>query len=629
MHQLVTTPEQLHDLVQYFEKKDAFAFDVETVGPHRLVPAVNEITWLSLATDGACSVIPMGHPNGYRLLRKAARRKNKVTGQWEHLPAQFDAPPRQLRPSQVFSALENLFFSDRLKVAHNATFDLLSIAKYFPGRGFPPPPYGDTIVAAWMLNENRSLSLKSLALERYGLDYDHDNTGKCVERHPFGQVFEYAWLDGRIDWLHWKAMRPAITAEGLENMWALEMDVLHCLLHMGSGGVPLDIVALERLRTRLRAELQHAEAEVYRAAGKVFNIGSAPQKQKILYEEQGLKPRKLTKKGAPSTDAGALEPYKGRNRVVDALLDYQEVSKILSTYVEGYLGNPDEDKPTQIFDGRIYPILKQYGTVTGRFSCSAPNVQNWPRADTDWGKAIRDLVDPPEGYCLLVADYAQIEQRILAHFAGAGALWHGFWDGIDAHTATAAAVFGVAPEDVTKHMRQVAKAIAFAINYGAGPGKVADMSHTTLRHAKQILATHERQFPEVYRYKAKLLRTVRSRWPEPYLRTLLGRKRRLPELLSNDTGRRARAQRQVVNSHIQGSNADLTKLAMTRLHKKLLPGMQILLSVHDEIAALCPRSIADEGAALLQDAMAGPDMQLLSVPVTTDVKICQRWSEAK
>ncbi len=591
------------------------------------MPAVNEVTWLSLSTDGACSVIPLGHPNGYNLVRKATRRKDKQTGEWEHIPALFDEPPKQLRPSQVFGALENLFFSDRTKIAHNAPFDVLSVAKYFPGRGFLPPPYGDTIVAAWMLNENRLLGLKALDRERYRLDYDHDDTGKCVEKHPFGQVQEYAWLDGRTTWLQWKDMRPKITAEGLEDMWALEMDVLHCLLHMGQG-VPVDINALKELRTRLRAEMEHAEAEVYQAAGRVFNINSTPQKQQILYKEQGLKPRKLTKKGAPSTDAEALEPYKGRNEVVSTLLNFQDVNKILSTYVEGYLGNGD-DKPTQIFNGRIYPMLKQYGTVTGRFSASAPNIMNWPRADTELGKAIRDLVDPIPGFKLLVADYAQIEQRILAHFAGKGALWQGFWDNIDAHTATASAVFGVAPEDVTKQMRQVAKAIAFAINYGAGAQKVADMSHTSLRRAKQILREHERHFPEVYAYKRRLLRTVRSRRPEPYLRTLLGRKRRLPDLLAHDPGRRAKAERQVTNSHIQGSNADITKLALTRLHRSLLPDMQILLTVHDEIAAMCPADIADEGAKVLHEAMAGKEMQLLSVPVTTDVKICDRWSEAK
>ncbi|MFE4527078.1 DNA polymerase [Streptomyces anulatus] len=625
--QLITETRQLEQAVASLRGHDEFAFDVETLGEYRGVPAVNETAWISLAAQGECFVIPMGHPNGNHRLRKASRRKNKSTGEWEQITEQWEPPPKQLRPSTVFDALEELLFSDRRKIAHNAPFDLLSVAKYYGGK-FPPPPYGDTIVAAWMLNENRPLGLKSLDKERWGLVYDTEEVGKCIERHPFGTVADYSYMDAKTTWLHWRDMRPRITTEGLEDMWALEMDVLHCLLHMG-GGVPIDIEALQRLRRDLRQRMTGCEADVYKAAGRVFNIGSTPQKQKVLYEEQGLRPRKRTPKGAPSTDAEALAPYQGRNAVVDAILAYQETSKILGTYVEGYLGNPEEGKPTQIFNGRIHPMLKQYGTVTGRFSCSAPNIQNWPRAETEWGKAIRDLVDPILGFVLLVADYAQIEQRILAHFAGKGALWQGFWDGVDAHTATAAAVFGVAPEDVTKQMRQVAKAIAFAIAYGAGPQKVADMSHTTLRRAKQILSTHEREFPEVYRYKTKLLRTVRSRRPEPYLRTLLGRKRRLPDLLSHDNSRRAKAERQVVNSHMQGSNADITKLAMVRLHKNLLPGMQILLTVHDEIAVMCPEGIAEEGAKVLHDAMAGPEMQLLSVPVTTDVKICRRWSEAK
>ncbi|MEU1816062.1 DNA polymerase [Streptomyces roseifaciens] len=628
MKQLVTTPDELSEIVGYFSERDAFAFDVETTGPSREVAAVNQVVWITLATQGHTAVIPMGHPNGYRLLRKASRRKNKKTGTWEHLPVLFDEPPKQLRPSQVFDALEPLFFSDRLKIGHNLPFDLLSIAKYYGGR-YAPPPYGDTIVGAWMLDENRLLGLKKLVLARYGLDYDKDDVGKCIERHTFGDVADYTWMDGRNTWLLWRTYAPLIEAEGLMDVWELEMDVLHCLLHMQSAGAPVDITALERLREQLRREIGVAEAEVYRAAGKIFNISSVKQKQAVLYDstEQGLTPRKRTKTGAPSTDADALAAYRGKNTVVDAILAYQELDKIHSTYVEGYLGN--EEKPSRIFNGKIYPSYRQYGTVTGRLSCSDPNVQNWPRSATRWGTELRNIILPPDDYLLLVADYSQIEQRLAAHFAGPGALWQGFWDGIDAHTATAALVFGVPPEGVTKDMRQVAKAIAFAINYGAGPEKVASMCSTSVTRAKKILATHEREFPEIYRYKAKLLRTVRSRRPVPYLRTLLGRKRRLPDLLSRVPAQRSKAERQVVNSHIQGSQADMTKLAMARLHKGLLPGMQILLTVHDEIAALCPADIAEEGAAILQNAMAGEEMQLLSVPVTTEVKICKRWSEAK
>lgn len=626
MQQIITDTRQLSEAVGYFLTQSEFAFDVETVGEHRLVMAVNQVSWISLATAGSCITIPMGHPNGVHLLERGHRKKNKTSGKFDHFPAVWSAPPKQLRPGQVFEALEPLFFSDRLKIAHNAPFDLLSVAKYLGGR-YPVGPYACTQTGAWVVNENRPLGLKPLVKDRYGMDYDKEGTGKCVEKFGFGSVADYAWMDAKADWLLWdKHLRHAIREEGVGDIWALEMEVLSCLLHMGAG-VPIDIDSLKALDGSLRKAIVQREADVYRAAGKIFNLNSTPQKVQVLYTEQGLTPKKRTPAGAPSTDAEALEPYQGKNPVVDAILAYQDVSKIHSTYVEGYLGS--EDKPTQIFDGRIFPNLKQFGTVSGRFSCSAPNVQNWPRPDTEWGKAIRDLVLPLDMWVLLIADYAQIEQRILAHFAGKGKLWQGFHDGIDAHTQTASVVFGVAPEDVTKAMRQVAKAIAFAINYGAGAPKVADMAGVPVRRARQILKTHEKEFPEVYNYKTRLLHVARSRRPVPYLRTLLGRKRRLPDLLARADDKRARAERQLVNSHIQGSNADITKKALVRLNETRFDEMQILLTVHDEIAVMCHRDRAEEGARLLHDAMAGPDMQLLSVPVTTDVKICNRWSEAK
>lgn len=629
---VVTSRLQLKEAVAHFADRDAFAFDVESSGEHRGVPAVNTVTWISLASRGGATVIPMGHPNGYEVLSKATRRKDRATGKFVPIPAKFSPPPDQLSPAEVFSELAPLFFSDRTKIAHNATFDLISVAKYFGGE-IPPPPYGDTIVAAWLLNENRALGLKSLTQERYRLIYDRENVGRCVENHPFGTVANYAWMDAWVTWLHWANLHPQLEAAGLQEVWGLEMGVLECLLHMQRAGVPVSVRALEQLRADLRQRIISSEAQVYQAAGHVFNLGSTPQKQKVLYGKppygQGLKPRKATPTGAPSTDAQALEPYKGRNEVVDKLLHYQELSKIYSTYVEGYLGNPEEGKPTLIFDGKIYPSFAQYGTVTGRFSCHRPNVQNWPRSDTDLGKAIRDLVEPPPGYKLLVADYAQIELRILAHFSGQGALWRGFWDDLDAHIATAAAVFGIPPEEVTATLRQIAKGISFAILYGAGAQRLADMAHVPLRQAKQFMAMHEKAFPEIYRYKSSILREARKRRPEPFIRTLLGRYRRLPDLRSPVEGLRKRCERQVVNSHIQGSNADLTKLAMVRLRKNLLPDMQILLTVHDELAVLCREDTAQEGARILHDAMAGPAMQLLSVPLLTDVKIVDRWSQAK
>lgn len=630
---VITTRRQLKEAVAYIGDRDTFAFDVESTGDERGVPALNRLTWISLATTGGATVIPMGHPNGHQVISKATRRKDRSTGKFVQIPAEFSPPPDQLQPWEVFEELKPLFFSERTKVAHNAVFDLVSVAKYFGGE-IPPPPYGDSIVAAWLIDENRpALGLKPLVAARYGLRYDKENVGKCVEKHSFGIVADYAWMDAWTTWLLYTHLRPQITATGLESVWDLEMGVLEALLPMQAGGAPVDVAALERLRDDLRQRIVGAEAEVYRAAGRVFNVASTPQKQQVLYGPrpggQGLRPKKATPTGAPSTDAQALETYKGKNAVVDRLLEYQELSKIFSTYVEGYLGNEAEGKPSRIYDGYIYPTFAQYGTVTGRFSSYNPNIQNWPRSDTVIGKQIRDIIEPPPGFALLVADYAQIELRILAHFAGKGALWQGFWDGLDAHVATAAAIFGIAPEDVDRAARQIAKGIAFAILYGAGAQRLADMAHIPLRQAEHFMKVHERAFPEIYAYKADILHRARRRNPAPYIKTLLGRHRRLPDLRSPVRGLRNRAERQVVNSHIQGSNADITKLSMVRFNKTRLPGMQMLLTVHDELAVLCPQDIAQEGAAILFDAMAGPEMQLLSVPLVTEVKIVDRWSEAK
>jgi DNA polymerase I-like protein with 3'-5' exonuclease and polymerase domains len=392
---VVTSRLQLREAAAHFADRDEFAFDIESSGDHRGVPAVNSISWLALASRGGATVIPMGHPNGYEVFSKATRRKDRATGKFIPVPARFSPPPDQLTPAEVFSELHPLFFSARTKIAHNAPFDLVSVAKYFDGE-VPPPPYGDTIVAAWLLNENRpSLSLKNLTQARYKLTYDRENIGKCVEAHPFGTVADYAWMDAWTTWLHWQNLRPQITTQGLGGVWELEMGVLHCLLHMQSAGAPIDVAALEALRDDLRRRIIATEAQVYQAAGHVFNLASVPQKQKVLYGKppygQGLKPKKATATGGASTDAQALATYKGKNRVVDRLLEYQELSKISSTYVEGYLGDAAAGKPPLIFNGRIYPSFAQYGTVTGRFSCHRPNVQNWPRSDTELGK-VRHLV---------------------------------------------------------------------------------------------------------------------------------------------------------------------------------------------------------------------------------------------
>lgn len=646
MRDVILTMEDLEEAVAYFLRYDEFVIDLETVGDHRGVPIANEITWVALATYGRAIVIPMGHPNGDELISKDTWRKNKQTGEREIVPAVWSDPPRQLRPSQVWKALEPLLFSPRRKIAHSATFDLGSLAKYYGGR-VPPRPYGCTLVAGWLLDENRLNGLKNLVENRYHHKYDTENVGKCVEKHAFSTVARYAYLDAKYAWLLWRTMSGDLVKQNLSRIMSLELGVTECLLDMHQTGAYVDEDRLLELEHELVIKLEEIKTRLFRAADKVFNVNSPQQKQDVLFGPkktggQGLKPLKLTDGGVKkkrakekltyrdySTDAETLEAYPD-NEVCRILLEYAEVDKLLSTYVYGYLGR--NNQPRRIFNGRIHPQFKQTGARTGRFSCSAPNLQNVPRPGTELGTKVRSLFIAPPGHKLLVADWGQIELRVLAHYLGRGALYEGFLAGVDAHTATAALVFGVAWEDVTKEMRQVAKGLNFAIVYGAGPETVASMAGIPVSEAKRIMEVHETQFPEIYEFKRSVISTVRKRASHD-LTTLLGRKRRLPEIAASQGWLRGKGERRAVNSLIQGSSADLIKLAMVRLHRAVKAAdspIRLSLTVHDELVVICPEDMVDVGSKMLQEAMIGEEIQAwLKVPLTADVVVCDRWSDAK
>jgi DNA polymerase I-like protein with 3'-5' exonuclease and polymerase domains len=655
---VILTPDRLHTVVERFMERPAFSFDIETIGPNRNVPTQNVANWMSLSTDGMAYAIPFGHPNGDVQISRATKKKNKITGKFDPIPAVFDAPPEQMLPSEVFSILKPLFWAeDKTKIAHNATFDLISTAKYWGE--IAPPDYSDTIVLQWLLDENmKQKGLKELVKRYYKVDYDQENVGKTgVEKFTFSKVAHYAYMDAKYTWLLWKKFQRQIEEQNLTHVRRLEEDVLGVLLDMGVTGAPVDVAAMEELVRDMSARLVDIEGSIYKAAGQRFNLNAPAQKAAVLYTPkseggQGLKPAKLTKGGYKkreagqtltfadySTDADSLEAHPN-NPVVKAMAEYAEVAKLLG-YPLAYMGvEGDPDKPCRIFDGRIHADLVQYGTVTGRFSCREPNLQNIPRPDTELGKRIRGLFVAPPGWKLIVADWGQIELVVLAHFIGKGALYRGFHEGIDPHSATAAALLGEDPkkflerllagDEDAKAMRQVAKGINFAVVYGAGPDKVASMAGISVKEAKRFMEIHQRMFPEIYKFKDEVIRVCRSRRP-PHIRTILGRKRRLPLILSSNNGVRMGAERQAVNSLIQGSaTGDLIKLAIIRLNNLLTGDMRLILTVHDEIVCMAPEDQAEECAEMVKEAMLGEGIQkLLRVPLSSDVKIVDRWSEAK
>lgn len=286
----VLTREHLEEVVEYFMRpeNDAFVFDVESMpgSAPRNVPTGNNVVWIALATYGRTVVIPMGHPNGNTLIRKATRRKNKATNKFDIIPALYSAPPEQLSPSEVFDALKPLFFSDKIKIAHNATFDFISVEKYFGA--VPFGPMQDTITIQHLLNENlKQKGLKALVEKYWSVKYDHEDVGKCIEAHPFKTVAHYAFMDAKYTWLLWKRLEPFIFMKDkqgydLSKVHALESDLLPVLCDMGVEGAPVDEEAL----VALEAELSDLEVDVlartYKAAGKKFNLNAAGQKAEIL-----------------------------------------------------------------------------------------------------------------------------------------------------------------------------------------------------------------------------------------------------------------------------------------------------------------------------------------------------------
>lgn len=696
MEEIILTEKRLREEVRYFLKQDAFVFDVETMdgwnADTRGVPAENHVVWIGLATYGRSIVIPMGHPNGNVLLKREHKKKNKETGKFDTFPPLFNDPPEQLRASVVYEILRPLFMNpDIIKVAHSETFDAASV---YDGFGeLPVGPFCDTIVMQWALDENigeftygwknrpMQKGLKPLVKWYYGVDYDQEEVGKCIEKHPFDKVARYLLYDVRKDWLLYRKFRKEVAQDDVTAILGLENQITEVCSKMRIVGAPVDLQAIYDLEKDLSARLEILEANVYRAAKRVFNINAPRQKCEVLYGlkkdgGQGLKPKKLTKGGKQkknkgleitiydySTDAESIEAYEG-NVVVDALLAYAEVNKLLGTYVYGYLGvEGDPKKPCRIFNGRIYTDLVQYGTLTGRFSSREPNLQNIPNPRSELGKKVRGLFAAPPGYKFLVADYAQMELRVMASMIGYGGLFDGFHAGIDAHTQTAALVYGVAVEEVEKWMRDAAKTLNFAIVYGAQKDKIAKTLGITIEEAEKLLADHRRAFPEIYKWKDKIIDLARRRGETgtPYIRTILGRKRRVWEVVPRIARKEApklewydpaapwkaersilaRGERQVINSLVQGSLGDIIKLAMVRMHKLTSEDavkntgreIDMILSVHDELVILCPDDRIEEGCAMLLEAMSGAEVQdLIRVPLAMtreSIAVVQNWADAK
>ena len=654
-------------MVAYYLTQESFCYDVETVGPQRGVTVVNEVLWISLATNGRGDVIPMGHPNGefegeaFPLtptgqLRKEeglSIRESDYSKDKRKAITTYGPAPIQLFPAEVFTALYPLMFGkDRTLVGHNLVFDLTSLAKYYGGE-VPTGPYFDTMIASFLYdNKNKNkCGLDDCLAREFGY-HMVKGVGKEVEKYSFSTVAKYAYLDAKYTYMLYKNVLQKKLEEGqLTKVMNLEMSVLKVLCAMKLAGAPIDIDQLQVLHDQLEINIEKARSDVYRIAGKVFNINSNPEKQVLLFSSksdggQGLKPKILTDKGKKKDEGGetldisdysvsspALELYRGSNELVNALLEYSDLNKMLTTYVIPYLGgeitrtsngkSKISQKESLLINGKIHCDFVQHGAETGRFSSRNPNLQNIPAPedpdkvpeDKQYGRMLRNLFAAPEGYKLVVADYSQIEPRVIASMAKDPIMLDNYLNGRDIYT-TVGDTMGV--------NRKAGKVLVLAMAYGVGPDKIAAQIGCTVTQAKSLLQDFSSKFKAVDKYRILVVGSTRQRG---YVTTLLGRRRYLPEINSKNFGEKAGAERQAFNTRIQGSAADIIKLAMVRAYDMLPKESKLLLTVHDELVTLTPDDKVAETAEAIREAMEG--INLLDVPLIADIKTVQKWGMAK
>ena len=462
----------------------------------------------------------------------------------------------------------------------------------------------DTALAAYDLNPSQSdYPVSKLATNFLGVSVEDSDAAACAEA---------LWN-----------LRPVLETEleeqGMKKLYTeIELPLCPVLYRMEKLGIDIDRAQLEQFGQMLSQRIAGCEALIYSYSGGPFNINSTKQLGELLFEKLGLPPVKKTKTGY-STNADVLEKLKNKHPIIPAIMDYRMLTKLKSTYADGLLKEIGTD-------GRIHTTFQNLVTATGRLSSTEPNLQNIP-VRTDLGAEIRKMFIPKPGCVLVDADYSQIELRVLAHIADDKTMQEAFRGGMDIHTVTASQVLGVPPEQVTPLQRRHAKAVNFGIVYGISEFSLAEDIGVSRYEAREYIDSYLANYRGV---KAYMKRVVDDAREKGYTETMFGRRRYIPELKSSNFNVRSGAERIALNTPIQGTAADLIKLAMIRVDRALaahFPEARLLLQVHDELIVECPEEIAPQVAALVSREME--QVASLKVPLTAEAKIGKSWYDAK
>ena len=462
----------------------------------------------------------------------------------------------------------------------------------------------DTALAAYDLSPSQSdYPVSKLATTFLGISVEDGDAAACAE----------------AVWKLQPVLLEELRKQEMEQLYFdIELPLCPVLYRMEKEGIAIDEAQLQQFGTMLAQRIEACETLIYGYSDGPFNINSTRQLGELLFEKLGLPPVKKTKTGY-STNADVLEKLKNKHPIIPAIMDYRMLTKLKSTYADGLMKVICED-------GRIRTTFQNLVTATGRLSSTEPNLQNIP-VRTDLGAEIRKMFVPKPGCVLVDADYSQIELRVLAHIADDKVMRDAFISGQDIHTVTASQVFGVAPEQVTSLQRRHAKAVNFGIVYGISEFSLSEDIGVSRWEAKEYIENYLTNYSGVRSYMKRVVEEARA---AGFTKTIYGRKRDIPELKSSNFNIRQGAERIALNTPIQGTAADLIKLAMIRVDKALresYPEAKLLLQVHDELIVECPEEIAEEVAALVSAQMQ--QVAQLSVPLTAEAKYGKSWYDAK
>jgi len=535
--------------------------------------------------------------------------------------------PATLAKTKAWTELANLLAKNQVgKILHNAKFDihaLRHVGLKMRGLTF------DTLLAAYLLKGGeRVIDLKSLVYQEFGVAMTpiteligtKGKNQKTMNEVSLAEVAKYAAADADYTLRLKQKFASELEHEGMAKLfYDVEVPLVEVLADMEEAGVKIDSDYLVGLAKKMRHEVRQLEKEIYKQAGAEFNIASPKQLKAVLFNTLKISPEGLrhTKTGI-STAAAELEKMRGLHPIIDYIFAYRELTKLLSTYVEAL---PQLIEPNT---GRVHSSFNQTVTATGRLSSSDPNLQNIP-VRGEWGPQIRRAFIAEQGYALLSADYSQIDLRVAAHLSQDARMIEVFNKGMDVHAATASFIFGVPQNKVTPDQRRTAKEVNFGILYGMGAYGLAERTNLNRSEAQDFIKRYFQSFAKLKEWLEEVKREARKTGE---VRTLFGRKRKLPEINSGVQQVRAAAERMAINLPVQGTAADIMKIAMVQVAAKLSalsPKTKMIMQVHDELIFEVPQKEITRVAELVRAEMSGAVK--LKVPVVVDVKVGKNWAE--